>query len=54
VEHFILECPNYKIQRKELRKRMDAWQMRIDKLLGDTTLLKYIMEYVRTTKRMDN
>jgi ribonuclease HI len=54
VEHFILECPNYKTQRKELRKRVDAWKMRIDKLLGDITLLKYTMEYVRTTKRMDN
>jgi hypothetical protein len=35
VEHFILECPNYKTQRKELRKRVGAWKIRIDKLLGD-------------------
>jgi hypothetical protein len=54
VEHFTLECPNYKIQRKELRKRVGVWKMRVDKLLGDTTLLKHKMEYVRTTKRMDN
>ena len=54
VEHFILECPNYKVQRKELRKMVGIWKMRIDKLLGDITLLKYTMEYVRTTKRMDN
>jgi hypothetical protein len=54
VAHFILECPNYKVQRKELRKMVDIWKMRIDKLLGDIELLKYTMEYVRTTKRMDN
>ena len=54
VEHFILECPNYKVQRKELRKMVGIWKMRIDKLLGDIELLKYTMEYVRTTKRMDN
>jgi hypothetical protein len=39
---------------KELSKRVGAWKMRIDKLLGDITLLKHTMEYVRTTKRMDN
>jgi hypothetical protein len=33
---------------------LGVWKMRIDKLLGDTTLLKHTMEYVRTTKRMDN
>jgi hypothetical protein len=35
VEHFILECPNYRMQRKELRKMVGIWKMRIDKLLGD-------------------
>lgn len=30
-ENFILECPNYKLQRKELRKRMGVWKMRINK-----------------------
>jgi hypothetical protein len=54
VEHFILECLNYKAQSKELRKRVGAWKMRIDKLLGDTILLKHTMEYVGATKRMDN
>jgi hypothetical protein len=54
VEHFILECPNYKIKRKELRKRVGAWKMRIDKLLRDIELLKHTMEYVRTTKRIVN
>ena len=34
MEHFILECPNYKVQKKELRKTMGAWKIRIDKLLG--------------------
>jgi hypothetical protein len=53
VEHFILECPIYKTQRRELPKKVGAWKMRIDKLLGDIKLLTYTMEYVRATRRME-
>jgi hypothetical protein len=48
-----LECPNNKEQRKELRKNLGTWKMRIDKLLGDIKLLKHTMEYINATGRMD-
>jgi len=54
VEHFILECPKYKEQRKELRKSVGTWKLRIDMLLGDVKLLKYMTEYIKATGRMVN
>jgi hypothetical protein len=48
-----LECSNYKKQRKELRKNVGTWKMRIDKLLGDRKLLKHTMKYIKATGRMD-
>jgi hypothetical protein len=46
-----LECPNYKIQRKKLRKMVGIWKMRIDTLLGDIELLSHTMEYVKTKEK---
>jgi hypothetical protein len=53
VEHFILECPNYKEQRKELRKKAGARRMRADKLLGNSRLAKHTLEYIKATSRME-
>jgi len=53
VDHFLLECPNYKEQRKELRKTVGMWKMRIDKLLGDIKLIPHTLDYIRATKRLD-
>jgi hypothetical protein len=53
VEHFILDCPNYKVQRKELKKMIGTWKM-IDRLLGDITLIPHRVEYIKTTKRMES
>jgi len=49
-----LECPKYKEQRKELRKSVGTWKLRIDMLLGDVKLLKYMTEYIKATGRMVN
>ena len=49
VEHFILDCPN-KVQRKELKKMVGTWKMRIDRLLGDITLIPYTVEYIKGAK----
>ena len=54
VEHFILDCPNYKVQRKELKKMVGMWKMRIDRLLGDITLIPHTVEYIKATKRMES
>jgi hypothetical protein len=53
VEHFLLECRNYKAQRKKLREAVGAGKMKVAHLLGDPTLVKYTMEYVKMTGRLD-
>ena len=53
VEHFLLECGNYKEQRKLLRKNVGTGKMKLNRLLGDTSIIKHTMEYIRTTGRLD-
>jgi len=52
VEHFLLECRNYKEQRKLLKKNVGTGKMKTDKLLGDAKLLKHTLEYIKTTGRL--
>jgi hypothetical protein len=53
VEHYLLECRNYKAQRKKLREAVGAGKMKVAHLLGDPTLVKNTMEYVKMTGRFD-
>ena len=53
VEHFLLECVQYRKQRKVLRRNVRWNNMKIKKLLGDIKLIKHTVEYVRATKRLD-
>ena len=39
VEHFSLECKNYKDPRKELRRTVGSGKMKVASLIGDTQLL---------------
>jgi ribonuclease HI len=52
VEHFLLECPNYKEARKELRRKVGTRKMKVASLLGDAKTVELTMEYVKATKRM--
>ena len=53
VEHYLLECKNYKIQRKKLRQDVGAGKMRTAHLLGDPMLIKHTMAYIKSTGRFD-
>lgn len=53
VEHYLLECKNYKEQRKRLRNVVGGGKMKVAYLLGDPALIRYTMEYVKTTGRFD-
>ena len=53
VEHYLLECRLYAEQRKELRKKVGAGRMRIEKLLGFPKLLKHTLEFVASTKGLE-
>ena len=53
VQHFLLECPRFKEQRNELRRRARAGGMRLDYLLGDPGMIRYTMEYIKSTGRFD-
>ena len=53
VEHFLLECKNYKEPRKELRRRVGSGKMKVTSLFGDTKLLKYTLEYIKATEMME-
>ena len=39
-EHFLLECCNYKDERKSLRKEVGTVNMRVDRLLGDRKFIE--------------
>src|SRR5437762_1368706 len=49
VEHYMLECRKYKDQRKRLRKEVGGRKMKVGILLGDPTLIKNTMTYIRKT-----
>ena len=53
VEHFLLECRNYREQRKKLRREAGAGKMRTARLLGDQKLIKYTLEYIQATGRLE-
>ena len=53
VKHFLLICKNHEEARKELRKKVGARNMRMEKLLGDPQLVKDTLEYVGKTERFN-
>jgi len=52
-EHYLLECRNYKEQRKKLRREVGTGKMRTATLLGDLKLIKYTLEYIQATERLE-
>ena len=54
VEHYLLECRNYREERKRLRKEVGGGNMRLGRLLGDIKLIKYTLEYITATDRMES
>ena len=53
VEHYLLECRNYRDQRKKLRREAGKGKMRMEILLGDPKIIKHTLEYIRETGRLD-
>ena len=54
VEHFLLECPLYRVQRSVLRNKVGGGRMRVDELLGDwKTIVEHTMEFIKNTGRLD-
>jgi hypothetical protein len=53
VEHVLLECPNHKEARKDLRRKVGTRKMKVASLLGDAKTVERTMEYIKATKRME-
>ena len=53
VEHYLLECRKYREQRKMLRKNVGMGRMKVRILLGNTKVLKHMMEYITTMGRLE-
>ena len=54
VEHYLLECRNYREQRKKLRREVGRGKMRMEILLGDPKIIKHTLEYIKETDRLDS
>ena len=53
VEHYLMECRNYKEQRKALRKNVGLGRMKLHEILGNAKIIKHTMEYTKATKRLE-
>jgi RNase H len=53
VEHYLLECRNYREQRKKLRREVGTGKMRVETLLGERMAIKHTLEYIKETGRLD-
>ena len=51
VEHYLINCPKYDCQRHKLIKNVGIRGMWVEKLLGDTSRVKYMLEYIKDMKR---
>ena len=54
MEHYLLECRNYKEPRKKLREAVGTGKMKVGILLGDPMEIKHTMAYVKATGRLSN
>ena len=53
MEHYLLECRKFREQRKKLRKEIGTMKMRVARLLGDTKVITYTLEYIKATGRLE-
>jgi hypothetical protein len=53
VEHYLMECWNYKEQREVLRKNVGFGRMKSHEILGNVKIIKQTMEYSKATKRLE-
>ena len=51
VEHFLLKCKRYTIQREKLVKEAGAGGMRVERLVGELKFVKHTMDFVKETNR---
>jgi hypothetical protein len=51
VEHYLLECQLYAEQRKDLRNKVGAGRMKVEKLLEYPKLIKHTTAFVASTRR---
>ena len=52
VKHFLIECPNFRKERHELRRNVREERMQIAFLLGDKEAISTTMEYISKTGRL--
>jgi hypothetical protein len=51
VKHFLLHCDKYERPRDQLRKKVGAGNMRMEKLLGSTEHIIDALEFIKKTGR---
>ena len=51
VEHFLVECPSFWEERRELREKVGEGKMRVAILLGEHKAISATMEYIAKTRR---
>ncbi len=51
VEHFLLRCEQFDKERDQMRRKIGMEGMRVEKLLGDSKIIKYTIKYIESTKR---
>jgi ribonuclease HI len=51
VQHYLLHCPRYEIQRATLMKEVGIGGMWIEKLLGYPEMIQSTMQFVKATRR---
>ena len=54
MEHYFLKCRKFREQRKKLRKEIEIMKMRMARLFGDTKVIKYTLEYIKATDRLES
>jgi hypothetical protein len=53
VEHYLLEYRIYKEQRKMMIKDIGKERLNIERLLGQPQMIKYTVEFIGNTKRLE-
>ncbi|EJD43444.1 hypothetical protein AURDEDRAFT_66433, partial [Auricularia subglabra TFB-10046 SS5] len=51
VRHFLLECPQYRLQRERMRHSLGRGYERLDALLSTTTGIAAVLKYTAATGR---
>ena len=52
-KHYLLVCTKFEDQRVELRKKVEARGMRVERLLGDEKLIRHTLDFVEQSNRFD-